>query len=69
METIKSMRKIITNLKSIKNLYVFRFLKDEKDPDRITNKKNIKGETPLYVACRDGHLEVILSKMRKKNFH
>lgn len=47
-------------MKDFYQIYISRFIKDENDPDRIINKKNIRGETPLYVACRDGHLKVFL---------
>lgn len=43
---------LVTTLKGISNMY---------EPDsvhRLANKPNHKGYTPLYIACKNGNLEV-----------
>ncbi|KAM3133337.1 hypothetical protein pb186bvf_014498 [Paramecium bursaria] len=35
-----------------------RYLYDTSNPLRLLNKKNQNGLTPLYIACRNGHLQV-----------
>lgn len=35
-----------------------KYIRDLNDPESLSNKKNADGESPLYVACRNGHLEV-----------
>lgn len=29
------------------------------DPGHVVNQKNMTGETPLYVACKHGYLEIV----------
>jgi len=41
------------------NLFIFlRFIRDKTDPESLSNKKNSNGETPLYMACKNGYLNV-----------
>ena len=42
--------------------FFLRFIKDENDIERIYNKPNVDGETPLYVACKNGNQEVKIIK-------
>lgn len=35
-----------------------RFLRGNNDPERILNKANQNGLTPLYIACLNGNLKV-----------
>jgi hypothetical protein len=32
---------------------------DAESPHRLANKPNYKGYTPLYIACKNGHLELV----------
>lgn len=40
-------------------LFGYRHILDPSDPELLMNKKNHKGETPLYVLCKNGYLTVI----------
>lgn len=44
-----------------KSLYsfFFRYLLEPDDPAYLTNCKNSRGHTPLYIAAKHGNLEVI----------
>lgn len=35
-----------------------RFIRSNSDPERLVNKPNADGWTPLYVACLNGNFEV-----------
>ena len=41
---------------------------DEDSIERITNKPNPQGYTPLYIACKNGNLDVFLAKKYSFNF-
>lgn len=32
---------------------------DSKDPEHLLNKKNAYGVSPLYLACKNGNLNVV----------
>ncbi len=36
------------------------------DPNHLLNRKNSFGQTPLYLAARNGNLDVILLLMNKR---
>jgi len=36
-----------------------KYLYDNLDPERLCNKQSIDGQTPLYIACKNGHLEIV----------
>jgi len=36
-----------------------KYILEKKNPESLFNKKNVDGETPLYLACKNGHLEVV----------
>ena len=38
-----------------------KYIRDLNDPESLSNKKNADGESPLYIACRNGHLEVFIN--------
>ena len=35
------------------------FYSNREDPSHMINTKNIFGQTPLYVACKHGNLNVV----------
>ena len=35
-----------------------RYIRTDSDPERIMNKANKEGMTPLYFACMNGNLKV-----------
>ena len=37
----------------------YRILRDNKHPHALINKKNNEGQSPLYMACKHGNLEVV----------
>lgn len=43
-----------------------RFLRDKSDPESLANKKTVKGETPLYYACKNGNLDVLQLLLEQK---
>ena len=36
-----------------------RHIWDIKDPDHLINRWGWSGQTPMYVACKNGHLEIV----------
>jgi ankyrin repeat protein len=41
-------------------MIIYRFIFDKGHPERLSNKRSSNGETPLYVASKNGHLNVRL---------
>jgi len=37
---------------------ILRHILDRSDPESLLNKKDHKGQTPLYVVCKNGYLNV-----------
>jgi len=38
----------------------YRHLRDSSHPNALINKKNNEGQTPIYIACKHGNLEVVM---------
>ncbi|KAL4479470.1 hypothetical protein ABPG72_011792 [Tetrahymena utriculariae] len=36
-----------------------KYLRDTKDPEHFLSSRNVKGLTPIYIACKNGNLEVV----------
>lgn len=47
----------------------YKLLRDSTHPLALINKRNVKGQTPLYVACKNGNLEVVLQLISVKADH
>ncbi|KAL4442317.1 hypothetical protein ABPG74_005658 [Tetrahymena malaccensis] len=50
------------DIKSIKQLLETdprKYLRDTKDPEHFLSSRNVKGLTPIYIACKNGNLEVV----------
>jgi ankyrin repeat protein len=43
-----------------------RWILETKDPNHLINRKNSFGQTPLYLAAKNGNLEVIELLMAKQ---
>ena len=48
-------------------LIEIRHLLDPSNPEHLINKKNHKGETPLYVVCKNGYFVVSIYCLSKEN--
>ena len=42
------------------NKFLIRYLISSKDPEHLINNKNRFGQTALYSACKNGHINVFL---------
>lgn len=38
----------------------YKHLRDSSHPNALINKKSSEGKTPLYIACKNGNLEVVM---------
>ena len=41
-----------------------KYLRDSKDPEHLLNSKNLKRQTLLYIACKNGNFEVLLTQLK-----